>query len=150
MKEVVLHFDGGIRNGQMSYGYWAVRPDQEEKVRAITKPSEWIPKVVFAHSGRSGKNGTSNVSEYRSLLYGLKKCLEEDIRIVHIQGDSQLIVKQITGAFRVNNGDLKTEHARVLRVLECFENWTIKWIPRKLNKKADYLANLAFERGKKK
>jgi len=150
LKEVVLHFDGGIRNGQMSYGYWAVAPDQEEMLRSITKPGDWLPMVLFAHSGRSGKNGTSNVSEYRSLMYGLKRCVEEDVKIVHVQGDSQLIIKQITGAFRVNNEDLRTEHARILRVLSCFDKWTVKWIPRKQNKKADYLANLAFERGKKK
>ena len=134
--EAVLYFDGGIRQGVMAYGWLAVNPDNEEE--------------VIASGHRTCGSGTSNIAEYRALIAGLQGSLKAGIDVVHIIGDSQLIVKQVTGAFKVNKPALIEHRDRVLELLDHFENHTIKWVPRRENKRADALVNEVFEKRKGK
>lgn len=94
--------------------------------------------------------GTSNISEYRGLIAGLQGSLKAGVDIVHIIGDSQLIVKQVIGAFRAKKPDLKKHKEYVLELLTQFESHTIKWVPRHENKRADALVNAIFEKRKNK
>jgi ribonuclease HI len=132
MEEVILFFDGGIRRELMAYGYLAV----DVKDRTM---------VFFKGSNTCGR-GTSNIAEYRALIAGLKACLRNGIKVVHIFGDSQLIVKQVTGVFKVNKPELKRHRDYILELLKDFENWSLRWIPRSENDRADALVNDVFKR----
>lgn len=138
IKEIILYFDGGIRNGKMALGYIAL--DSKNK------------NIVFQGYRKCGK-GTSNIAEYRALIASLIHAKQEKIKKLHIIGDSQLIIKQVCGSFKVNNKDLMEHRDKVLELLEYFEEYSIKWVPRKENALADHLVNLAFggkKNGKKK
>lgn len=133
MKEAILYFDGGIRNGKMALGYIALDPKDQT--------------ILFQGYRKCGR-GSSNIAEYRGLMAGLLHAIKEKIKIIRIIGDSQLIIKQVTGAFQVKNKELKKHNEKVLEYLTEFDEWSIKWVPRKQNTLADYLVNLAFEGNK--
>lgn len=130
--EAILYFDGGIRKGQMAYGYLVVDElDQSE---------------VLKSGNRTCGMGTSNIAEYRALIAGIKGSLQYGVTILHIIGDSQLVIKQLTGAFKANKTELREHRDYVLKLLEEFEFYTLKWVPRNQNKRADSLVNAVFER----
>lgn len=132
MSEATLYFDGGIRKGVMAYGWLLVNPDDETE--------------VIASGNKTCGKGTSNLAEYRALIAGLQGSLKAGINVIHIIGDSQLVVKQVTGAFKAKKLELIKHRDRVLELLEQFEDYTIKWVPRRENKRADALVNEVFER----
>ena len=101
---------------------------------------------IFASGHKTCGKGTSNIAEYRALIAGLKGSLRHNIDVVHIIGDSQLIIKQVLGSFKAKKPELKSHRDYVLRLLEKFDGFTIKWVPRNQNKKADSLVNEVFER----
>lgn len=136
MHSVIMYFDGGIREEIMAYGYVAF--DSETNIE------------LFTGSRTCGYNGSSNISEYRALIAGLQGCLKRNVKEIQIIGDSQLIVKQVTGVFRVNKTTLKEHRDFVLKLLSKFDKWTIEWVPRRKNKRADELVNQVFERKLKK
>ena len=129
--EATLYFDGGIRQGTMAYGWLICDPEDETEV------------IAFGH--RTCGTGTSNIAEYRALIAGIQGSLKAGIDVIHIIGDSQLVVKQVTGAFKVNKPELRKHRDRVLELLEQFEDYSIKWVPRRENKRADALVNEVFE-----
>ncbi len=131
IKEVLLRTDGGVRNGKTACAYVVFDPKNEKN-------------IIFSGSKTCGK-GTSNTSEYRGLITGLIHCLKEKIKIVHIILDSQVVVRQINGSFKVTNKELKKHKDKVIELLEKFDNYSIKWEPRENNKKADKLVNEAFD-----
>lgn len=131
MNEATLYFDGGIRKGLCAYGWVLCKTDN---------------KGVIASGNSTCGFGTSNIAEYRALIAGLQGSLEAGIDIIHIIGDSQLAVKQITGAFKTNKPKLIQHRDKVLELLEQFQDFSIKWVPRHLNKRADALVNKAFGR----
>lgn len=134
--EATLYFDGGIRQGTMAYGWILLNPDDETE--------------VIAFGNRTCGEGTSNIAEYRALIAGLQGSLKAGVDILHIIGDSQLIVKQVTRVFKVNKPELKMHRDRVLELLEQFEDHTIMWVPRRENKRADALVNEVFDKRKTK
>lgn len=91
---------------------------------------------------------TSNIAEYRALIAGIKGSLKYGVDIIHIIGDSQLVVKQITGAFKAKKADLIEHRDHVLELLKQFDSYSIKWVPRNENKRADALVNEVFEKRK--
>ena len=105
---------------------------------------------IFTGHRFCGKNGSSNISEYRALIAGLEKSLKMGVNIIHIIGDSQLIIKQVTGAFKVNKLELRKHCDRVLELLDQFDDYSIKWVPRRENKRADALVNEVFQRRSRK
>lgn len=131
-KEAILYFDGGIRKGLMAYGW--ILCNSEDKTE------------IIASGNRTCGTGTSNIAEYRALIAGLRGSLKAGIDIIHIVGDSQLIIKQVTKVFKVKKPELKKHRDRVLELLEQFEDFSIKWVPRRENKRADALVNEVFER----
>jgi ribonuclease HI len=103
-------------------------------------------REVIASGNKTCGTGSSNVSEYRALIAGLRGCLKAGVDIVHIIGDSQLVIKQVTMAFKTNKPELIKHRDCVLELLEQFEDHTIKWVPRRENKCADALVNEVFNR----
>ncbi len=134
--EGVVYFDGGIREGLCAYGWILCDPANEA--------------IIMASGNKTCGRETSNISEYRGLIASLRGAILHGIDIVHIIGDSQLVVKQITGAFKTNKQELKEHRDYVLKLLEKFESYTIKWVPRNQNKRADALVNEVFKRRRNK
>lgn len=129
-----MYFDGGIREGQMACG-WIL----------LNKYGETI-----VSGNKTCGQGTSNISEYRGLIAGLQGSLKAGVDIIHIIGDSQLIIKQVIGAFRTKKPELLKHKEYVLELLTQFESYSIKWVPRRENKQADALVNAVFEKRKNK
>lgn len=131
MNEVLFTFDGGIRNGVTAAAYIAVLPSDQQE-------------VLFSGARVVGP-GTSNTAEYQALIDGLRACLERNIKIVHIIGDSQLIIKQVMGVFKTQKPMLIKHKNIVSKLLAKFDKHTIKWIPREQNHEADKLVNEVFK-----
>lgn len=130
--EAILHFDGGIRNGIMAYG-WVLTDIQS-------------PDVAIATGHKKCGKGTSNISEYRALIAGLQGALNNSVDVIHIFGDSQLVIKQVSGVFSAKKKELREHRDFVLKLLEKFDDHTIKWVPREENTWADELVNRVFGR----
>ena len=88
--------------------------------------------------------GTNNIAEYRAGIEGLAA---KDRGAVEIQllMDSQLVVEQINGLYKVKNEALKVLHAEILELLKAFDWHAVAHVPREDNQRADQLANLAYE-----
>ena len=143
--EATLYFDGGIREGTMAYGWLLVDKPFPIILANAPKYASDTAKII-ASGNRTCGEGTSNIAEYRALIAGLRGSLKCGVDIIHIIGDSQLIIKQVTGVFKVKKPELKTHRDYVLELLNHFEEYTIKWVPRQENKRADALVNAVFER----
>jgi ribonuclease HI len=87
---------------------------------------------------------TNNVAEYKALEAALKKAIELGYQNVDIHADSELMIKQLKGEYKVKNEDLKIIHIKIKNLLSKFDNYTLNHVPREKNKRADALANLAF------
>jgi ribonuclease HI len=87
---------------------------------------------------------SNNVAEYTALLEGLKLAYREGYREISIKMDSELVVKQIQGKYKVKHPDLKKLYEKVIREIKNFHDFEINHIPRLENHRADELANKAF------
>lgn len=91
---------------------------------------------------------TNNAAEYMALIYGLQLAQQHGISRIHIFTDSMLIVKHITGEYKVRNSRLEPLYNRVQKLLNLFgDSYTINHIERAKNSRADKLANIAIDRG---
>lgn len=88
---------------------------------------------------------TNNVAEYQALIAGLKLANEYGCNELHVFLDSELIVRQITGRYRVKNVQLKPLFIKVMNLLGQLENWQIRHVPRAENARADELANRGID-----
>lgn len=88
---------------------------------------------------------TNNVAEYKALVLGLQSALELGCARLEIFLDSQLIVRQIQGQYKVKHPALKPLFEEVKGLLAKVKNWSITHVPREQNKRADELANLGID-----
>lgn len=102
--------------------------------------------IVDEGGERIGR-ATNNEAEYRALIRVLETARRIDFDTVDVRGDSELIVKQITGAYAVDAPHLKELRVQAYELLESFDEWTITAIPREVNRRADELANEALDAG---
>jgi len=84
---------------------------------------------------------TNNVAEYKALLLGIKLSTKYNAKRILFKADSELMVKQIKGEYRVKNAQLKLLFAEAQSLLKKLPNWKIMHVPREENKEADLLAN---------
>ena len=91
---------------------------------------------------------TNNEAEYKALILGLKKALAMGIKQLIIYMDSELVVKQIKGEYRVKNQGLKSLYRQAERLLQDLDTYDILHVRRKFNKQADKLASEAALEGK--
>lgn len=130
---LVLNVDGGARGnpGPAAIGVVIATPEGET-VERIAEP------IGVA---------TNNVAEYRALLRGLERARELGADAVEVRGDSELVVKQVAGDYRVRSAELKPLHAAALEALGGFERWSLRHVPRAENASADALVNAALDAG---
>ncbi len=84
---------------------------------------------------------TNNIAEYKALILGIKLSAEYNAERILFKSDSELMVKQIKGEYRVKNPQLKLLFTEVQSLLKKLPNWKIMHVPREENKEADLLAN---------
>jgi len=89
---------------------------------------------------------TNNVAEYEALLLGMERAHELGAVRIEMRADSQLVVRQVCGEYRVRNPVLQGLHARVLALESKFESVEYTHVPREQNRDADRLANRAIDR----
>jgi len=88
---------------------------------------------------------TNNEAEYRALLFGLAKCREFGRGMLKVHLDSELIVKQIRGEYRVKHPNLKPLFQEAMQKLSDFASFSVTHVRREKNSRADELANLAID-----
>jgi ribonuclease HI len=89
--------------------------------------------------------GTNNEAEYRSLIESLEQASAFKPEYIEIRMDSELVVKQVKGIYKVKNERLKPLMDQVKSLLGRFSKWNILHVPREENSHADRLANLAYK-----
>jgi ribonuclease HI len=101
--------------------------------------------------GRAGTIGraTNNVAEYRALLEALARAAAAGAEDVEIRADSELIVRQIEGRYKVRHPGLLPLHAEARRRIARFRSFRIVHVPRRENADADRLVGLALDRAEK-
>jgi len=102
-------------------------------------------EVLEGHGGFLGR-ATNNVAEYHGLLEALKLASERKAASVEIRADSELIVRQVQGRYKVRHPDLIPLHAEVMRRVAEVPAFRIVHVPREENRDADRLVNLVLDR----
>jgi ribonuclease HI len=92
---------------------------------------------------------TNNIAEYNGLLAALRWAKEHDHSTVHIKSDSQLLVEQMRGRFKVKHPGLQPLHAKATLLAHEIGRVTFEYVPRELNKDADRLSNLGMDEAEK-
>jgi ribonuclease H / adenosylcobalamin/alpha-ribazole phosphatase len=126
-----LSTDGGARGnpGPAAYGYVLETDDG----------------TVLAAHGEAIGVATNNVAEYRALVAGLEKALELHVGEVEVVSDSELLVRQMTGEYRVKNAALRELSLEAARLARRFRHVTYKAVRREHNELADRLVNEALD-----
>jgi probable phosphoglycerate mutase len=126
-----LSTDGGARGnpGPAAYGYVLESEDGT---------------VLAAHGERIGV-ATNNVAEYRALVAGLEKALELGVEEVEVISDSELLVKQMTGEYRIKNDALKELAADAAGLARRLRDVSYEAVRREHNELADSLVNEALD-----
>jgi ribonuclease HI len=131
MEKVVVNVDGGARGNPGPAAVAAVVQDAGGQ-------------VLLEKGERIGR-ATNNVAEYRALLLGIEMAAALGASELELVGDSELIVRQVEGRYKVKDAALRELHAEVKRALEPFENWSIRHVRREQNAEADRLVNEALD-----
>ena len=88
---------------------------------------------------------TNNVAEYRALLAGIGQARLLGASEIELLGDSELVVRQVRGEYKVKNPGIKPLHTEVLGELAQFDDWSIEHVRREMNSEADALVNDALD-----
>jgi ribonuclease HI len=100
---------------------------------------------MWADSTFVGKNVTNNASEYTGLILGMKKAINEGIKTITVKGDSQLVIKQMKGEYKVNSSNLEELYKTAKTLENSFDKIQYEHVYRKDNKRADELSNQGLQ-----
>lgn len=129
---VTLAVDGAARGNPGPAGAGAALLDSQG--RSLAEKTMYLGKA------------TNNEAEYQALVMGLTLALERDHPRILIQTDSELMAKQITGEYKIKEPRLKIYFTQAHALLEKFQKWEIKAVPRAENRLADRLSNIAIDK----
>lgn len=130
---LVACIDGGSRGNPGPAGYGVVIED--EVGRPVAELSEYLGKQ------------TNNYAEYSGLLAALSYAIKHGFKAIKIVSDSELMVKQINGQYKVSSPALKDLYTQAMKRIDELDYFEIKHVRREHNREADRLANLAMDRG---
>ena len=99
---------------------------------------------IWGGSEYVGKKETNNYAEYRGLILGLQNAIDLDIDVITVQGDSQLVIKQMIGEYKVKSPNLLSLYSQVKQLEKRFDKISYEHIYREFNSRADELANMAI------
>jgi len=100
---------------------------------------------VVEELGETIGRATNNVAEYRALLRGIELAAAHGAEDLELVGDSELVVRQVEGRYKVKDAALRELHAEVKRALAGFDSWSIRHVKRAQNADADRLVNQALD-----
>jgi ribonuclease HI len=128
---LLVHVDGGARGnpGPAAIGAVVSTPDGEVLEEAAQRIGE----------------ATNNVAEYRALLLGLERARALGATEVEVINDSELVARQLQGAYKVKHAGLRPLYDQAMEALEGFERWSVRSVPREQNARADQLVNAALD-----
>jgi len=125
-----VYFDGASRGnpGPASVGWVIVTSDG-----------------IAAEGSETIGRATNNQAEYEALSRGLRAARDYGFDSIEVKGDSQLVVKQVTGGWNTNDPELREHRVTVREILTDFDDWELQHVPREINERADELANEALD-----
>ena len=129
---LLIHTDGAARGNPGPAGAGAVLRDASS--------GEVLAEIATFLGVR-----TNNYAEWTAVELALAEAERLGATQVDLRMDSQLVARQIAGRYRVKHPDLQPIHARVMRMLGRFGNYSVGHIPREQNKDADRLSNVAID-----
>ena len=133
MAKLTVNVDGGARGNPGPAAIGAiVRDDGGE---------------VLEERGERIGRATNNVAEYRALLLGIELAAAHGADELELVGDSELIVRQVEGRYKVKDATMKELHGQVKAALAPFGAWSIRHVRREHNADADRLVNQALDAG---
>jgi ribonuclease HI len=100
---------------------------------------------VLEEVGETIGEATNNVAEYKALLRGIELAAAHGGTDLELIGDSELVVRQVEGRYKVKNAGIKPLHQEVKRALRDFDAWSIRHVRRAENSDADRLVNEALD-----
>jgi ribonuclease HI len=131
---LTLEFDGGSRGNPGPAG-----------IGVVVRAQDGTPLVTL---GRFIGRATNNVAEYRALITAMEEAQKLGAKKIVIRGDSELVIKQMKGQYRVKHPDMKVLYDEARDLIRQFESARIEHNLRHKNELADKLANLAMDRRK--
>ena len=129
--KLVVNVDGGARGNPGPAAIAAVVQDAQGG--------------VLEERGERIGHATNNVAEYRALLLGIERAAALGASELELVGDSELVVKQVKGEYKVKDAGMRELHAQVKEALRDFESWSIRHVRREQNAEADRLVNIALD-----
>src|ERR1700757_2913507 len=130
---LIAHIDGGARGNPGPAGYGVVL--QDESGRKVATLSEYL-----GHQ-------TNNFAEYQGLIASLEYAIKHGPKALKVISDSELLVRQIKGVYKVKNATLQDLHGRAKELIAQLEWFSIGHALREHNQEADRLANEAMDKG---
>ncbi len=127
LEKVVVNVDGGARGN----------PGPAAIAAVVQAPGGEVLEERGERIGRA----TNNVAEYRALLLGIERAAALGAGKVELVGDSELVVRQVKGEYKVKDATMRKLHAEVKRALAPFDSWSIRHVRREQNVEADRLVN---------
>ena len=131
MSRVTVNVDGGARGNPGPAAIGVVLRDDTG--------------TVLEEVGETIGEATNNVAEYKALLRGIELAAAHGATELELIGDSELVVRQVEGRYKVKNAGMKELHAEVRRALANFDTWSIGHVRRAENADADRLVNQALD-----
>ena len=132
IEPVIIYADGGSRGNPGPAGSGAVLLQGGKIICEVSK---------FLGTA------TNNVAEYTGLVSALEKAVVMGVQDVEVRMDSELVVRQMTGQYRVKNEGLRPLFIKAQQLSRNFHSFKIVHVRREMNKEADRLANQAMDRG---
>jgi ribonuclease HI len=129
--KLVVHVDGGARGNPGPAAIGVVVADEDGAV--LEELAERIG------------DATNNVAEYRAVLAGVSRAAQLGATEVELINDSELVARQLTGAYKVKHPAMKPLYEQALAGLRAFDSWRIHSVPRAQNARADGLVNEALD-----
>ncbi len=131
MSKLILYTDGGSRGNPGPAAAAFILKDPNGK--------------TLSGQGIFIDNATNNIAEYSGVIYGLKAAKEAGATQIELLSDSELLIKQLHGQYKVKSENLRELYCEVMDLLTSFESWQARHIPREKNSEADALANRAMD-----
>ena len=131
VKKVIIHADGAARGNPGPAATGATVKDEKGN-------------LIASISQRIGVT-TNNQAEYQAIIAALEKAISLGASQVELYSDSELVVRQINGRYKVKNVALRPLYQQVVRLIGSLEGFTTAYIPREQNTEADNLANQALD-----
>ena len=131
VKRAKIYIDGAARGNPGEAGIGIIIKDaQDSQIRQLYK-----------YIGQA----TNNIAEYTALIFGLQEALILGLKDIVVYSDSELLVKQLNGDYRVKNSNLRPYYEQFLHLKTGLQGLEVKQIGREENRQSDKLANQAID-----